>query len=144
MSEELSADDLAKIRLTWSKAASAGDVVGQIFYSKLFSAAPASREMFPEEMSDQSRKLMQTLNWIIDHLDQPEALKSAAEALAIRHVRYGVLPEHYPAVGQALIETLQQGLGTEFGDADAELWSKVYGTLADTMVAAAYPAEALD
>jgi len=30
------------------------------------------------------------------------------------HVKYGVKPEHYPVVGQALILTLETGLGEVF------------------------------
>ena len=133
--------DHVRIRRNWAKAAAAGELVGQIFYARLFELAPAARSMFPDVIDDQARKLLQTLNWIIDHLDDPDSLAPAAEALAIRHVRYGVEAEHYPLVGEALIATLQQGLGADFSEEDKAAWLRVYAALSDIMTRAAYPAD---
>lgn len=38
------------------------------------------------------------------------------QALGKRHVPYGVLPAHYDVVGQALLATLEGGLGAEWND----------------------------
>lgn len=130
--------DSARIRRTWAKAAAAGDLVGQIFYAKLFDIAPASRAMFPDAMDDQARKLLQTLNWIIDHLDDADALVPAAQNLAVRHVKFGVTAEHYPAVGEALIATLRQGLSAEFDEEDEAAWLRTYAQLSGVMISAAY------
>lgn len=134
-------NDVIRLRRTWAKAAAGGDVVGTLFYNRLFEIAPSTRTLFAGDLSDQSRKLLQTLNWIIDHLDVPETLHPQAEALAIRHVRYGVTADHYPAVGRALIETLRDGLGSDFTEADAAAWGRVYSSLSQIMIAAAYPCE---
>ncbi|MEL6167495.1 MAG: globin domain-containing protein [Pseudomonadota bacterium] len=131
--------DHVRIRRNWAQAASAGEIVGRIFYTRLFEIAPSSRAMFGEDIEDQARKLLQTLNWIIDHLDQPETLKPAAESLAIRHVGYGVVADDYPAVGEALIDTLAKGLGDDFTAEDAAAWGRVYTTLSGIMTSAAYP-----
>lgn len=142
MSETLDdTPDEVRMRRSWAKAAAAGDLVGQIFYSKLFEIAPESRAMFPDAIDDQARKLLQTLNWIVDHLDDAETLVPATEDLAIRHVRYGVTAEHYPAVGEALIATLRQGLGPEFSSEDEAAWLRVYAQLSGIMTSAAYPAD---
>ena len=130
--------DNVRIRRTWAKAAAAGDLVGQIFYAKLFEIAPTTRAMFPDVMDDQARKLLQTLNWIIDHLDNADALVPAAQNLAVRHVRFGVTAEHYPAVGEALLATLRQGLGTEFDEEDEAAWMRIYAQLSGVMISAAY------
>jgi nitric oxide dioxygenase len=142
MQGDADAGDIRRIRRTWARAAAGGDMVGRLFYGRLFEIAPATRALFPGEMDGQSRKLMQTLNWIVDHLETPENLAPQAEALALRHVRYGVEPEHYAAVGQALIETLRRGLGDEMSADDADAWARVYGGLADMMIGAAYPERA--
>ena len=132
--------DEVRIRRSWAKAAAAGELVGQIFYVKLFEIAPESRAMFPDVIHDQARKLLQTLNWIVDHLDDPETLVPAAQSLAIRHVRYGVTAEQYAAVGEALIATLRQGLGPDFSEEDEAAWRRVYAQLSNIMTSAAYPA----
>ena len=139
-SSPLAPEDVARIRKTWAKAAAAGDIVGRIFYARLFEIAPEARRMFKDDINPQATKLLQTLNWIVDHLDRPETLQPAAEALAMRHVRYGVEAAHYPAVGAALIATLGQGLEGDFDEEDAAAWGRVYGTLSGMMISAAYPA----
>lgn len=131
--------DHALIRKNWAKATSAGELLGQIFYARLFELAPGSRAMFAEDIDDQARKLLQTLNWIIDHLDDPDTLVPAAENLAVRHVKYGVKAEHYPAVGEALIATLRQGLGLDFSARDEAAWLRIYNQLSGIMTTAAYP-----
>ncbi|WP_316015087.1 globin domain-containing protein [Roseobacter sp. HKCCA0434] len=135
-------DDIARIRRSWARVAAGGDVVARLFYIRLFEISPQTRAMFGTGMSDQARKLMQTLNWIVDHVDQPAALAPEARALAVRHVSYGVRPDQYPAVGQALIDTLSASLGDDFNEKDAAAWGRVYGTLSALMIAAAYPDEA--
>lgn len=133
------ADDLRRIRRSWAMAAASEDVVGRIFYRTLFEIAPHARSLFSGDMDEQSRKLMQTMNWIVDHLDAPELLQPRAESLAVRHLRYGVEADQYALVGQALIDTLQKGLGDDFDAEDAAAWGRVYGTLSKMMTDAAYP-----
>ena len=139
MDTKIDTSDLARVRSTWAKAAAGADVVGEIFYRRLFEIAPQVKPLFREDMREQERKLMQTLNWIVDHLDAPGTLQPRAEGLAQRHLRYGVEIGHYAAVGQALIETLEKGIGTEFTQEDAAAWGRVYGLLVDIMTRAAYP-----
>lgn len=135
----LMSDDVARIRVNWAKAIVARDILGDIFYAHLFAINPASRGMFPESLSDQGRKLVQTLSWIIDHLEENDALTQAAGALAQRHVAYGVRAADYDAVGAALIATLRSGLGDDFTSDDEAAWTRVYQNLSQTMIKAAYP-----
>lgn len=132
-------DDIARIRSNWAKAVTARDILGEIFYGNLFEIAPQTRLMFPQSMDDQGRKLVETLSWIVDHLEQEDDLMTAAAALANRHVDYDVIPEHYAYVGQALMATLRVGLGDGFSSEDEEAWGRVYGQLSKAMIEAAYP-----
>lgn len=137
----LMTDDISRIRQNWAMAIAAREIVGSLFYENLFRIAPETRSLFPESLDAQGRKLVQTLSWIVDHLDAPEHLMAGAEALAQRHVGYGVTPDQYDAVGAALITTLGAGLGDAFDENDAAAWTRVYGDLSARMIAAAYPAE---
>lgn len=130
--------DIIRIRQNWANAILARDIVGELFYEKLFQIAPNARSLFPKSMDDQGRKLVQTLSWIVDHLDQPEELGASAEALAMRHLAYGVLPDDYDAVGAALIATLRTGLGDSFSKEDEAAWTRVYDGLSKQMITAAY------
>lgn len=130
--------DIVRIRQNWASAILAREIVGKLFYEKLFQIAPDTRPLFPESLDEQGRKLVQTLSWIVDHLDQPDDLAAGAEALAVRHLAYGVTPDHYDAVGSALVATLRTGLGDSFSGEDEAAWVRIYGGLSQKMITAAY------
>ena len=54
--------------------------------------------------------------------------------LGKKHVPRGVLPEHFPVVGQAILDTLEAGLGKDkFLGETKKSWEIVYGLIAKTM-----------
>ncbi len=55
------------------------------------------------------------------------------QELGRRHHGYGVTADHYGPVGEALLWTLEQGLGEAFTPAVKAAWTKVYGVLAEVM-----------
>ena len=61
-----------------------------------------------------------------------------SDALAKRHVDYGVKPEHYDLVGAALLWTHERGLGERWSSDLAAAWSAAYGTLSQCMIGEAY------
>ena len=108
--------------------------VGDTFYSKLFTDNPGLRKMFPKFMNEQYTKLIDMLSTIVARLDHLDDLTDEITAMARRHVQYGVKPEHYRLVGDALLWTLQQGLGNDWNEEVKEAWTKCYTTLAETMI----------
>ena len=113
-------------------------VVGDVFYTKLFFEYPQVKSLFKISKEEQSKKLIDMLNIIVGRLDKLEELSDDIAALAIRHAHYGVKPQHYKAVGAALLWTLQQGLGTDWTTDAASAWEACYNTLAGAMIKAAY------
>jgi len=111
-------------------------IVGDAFYSKLFADAPAVRKLFPAEMDAQYKKLVDMLSSIVVHLDDLSVLSEELSAMARRHAGYGVRPGHYKIVGNALLWTLQQGLGTDWNAAVDNAWRKCYAQLAEKMIMA--------
>lgn len=107
-------------------------------YSNLFRLDPSTRSLFRSDLKQQGQKLVQTLGFIVDHLDVPNTLVPAAKELAVRHVDYGVVADHYASVGTALVKTLEQLLGREFSDEDQRAWIEVYGTLSSIMIKTAH------
>ncbi len=108
----------------------------RLFYDRLFSISPELRALFTRDMQEQGRVLMLTLATIVHDLDKLDRLVPAAQDLARRHVQYGVIDAHYPLVGDALLWTLEQGLGPRFTPAVRAAWAEAYGLLADAMTAA--------
>ncbi|SFK61391.1 globin family protein [Falsiroseomonas stagni] len=108
-----------------------------IFYERLFALDPALKPLFARtDIRDQGRKLMQAIGFVVAHLRRPDTLLPAVAALGARHGAYGVQPAHYDTVGQALLETLAEGLGPHFTAEVRNAWAAAYGVLARTMIEA--------
>jgi len=123
---------------SFSKVAPISEQAAVIFYDRLFEVAPTVRAMFPNDMTEQRKKLMATLAVVVNGLSNLEAILPAASALAKRHVNYGATPEHYPVVGGALLWTLEKGLGDAWTPDVAAAWTTAYGTLSGYMISEAY------
>jgi hemoglobin-like flavoprotein len=113
------------------------DDAAALFYRRLFEIDPSLRPMFPGEMSEQRKKLMQMITAAVKGLDRLEQLVPVVRDLGRRHAGYGVKDEHYGTVGAALLWTLEKGLGAAFTPETKEAWAAVYGLLAFTMQRAA-------
>jgi nitric oxide dioxygenase len=123
---------------SFAKVAPISEQAAVLFYGRLFEIAPSVRAMFPDDMSEQRKKLMATLAVVVNGLSNLEAILPAASALAKRHVNYGAKPEHYPVVGGALLWTLEKGLGDAWTPEVSEAWIAAYGTLSGYMIQEAY------
>jgi len=135
------ADPTDLIRATWAQAAAAQADMARLFYGRLFTIAPETRKLFKTDMKQQGLKLVATLGFVIDNLANPEALKPAAEDLAVRHLNYEVEKYHYAAVSQSLLWTLEELLGAAYTPEVAKAWTDILAVLEDIMVKAAYPTE---
>ncbi len=129
------------VRRTWAKAAAAHVDMARLFYGRLFKIAPETRPLFSTDMDKQGRKLVATLGFVIDHLEDTETLVPAAQDLAIRHLDYSVKKEHYAAVGASLLWTLEELLGSDFSEEVDNAWTEVFATIETVMTDAAYPSE---
>jgi hemoglobin-like flavoprotein len=100
------------------------------FYERLFAAHPEVRALFHRSSPGAQNKLFaQKLAALVDHLDDPAWLDRELSTLAQNHASYGVKPEMYPWVGEALIATLREACGDAW-TADAErAWSDAYASL---------------
>ena len=111
--------------------------VAEMFYDRLFQIAPELRVMFRGDMTGQGMRFMRTLRVIVQNLDEPEALHPYLEKLAQGHAAYGVKPEHFHPMGQALIWTMRESLGEAFPEGADIAWEAAYEGLANEMIALA-------
>jgi len=139
---ELTEDQKNLVRESFSRAERMADVVGLIFYKRLFELDPTLRPLFQKNIQEQSKKLMDTLKMVVEGLDYSEELVASIRALGRRHVQYGVKAQHYDTVGEALVWALEKGLGAEFPPQARDAWLTVYTWLATTMKEAAAEAQA--
>jgi len=110
----------------------------------LFELDPELKALFKHNLQEQSHKLMQMIGLAVALLDRPDMLVHAVDALGRRHSVYGVKARDYSTVGEALILTLDEGLGEAFTPEVKDAWVAVYELISSTMqqTAAANPATA--
>lgn len=130
---------------SFAKVVPIAGTAADLFYDRLFTIAPEVRSLFPSDLTEQKKKLMQMIATAVTNLHQVDKIISAVEDLGRRHVGYGVTAKHYEPVGAALLWTLEQGLGAAFTPPVKAAWTDTYMTLAGVMqnaAAAATPARA--
>ncbi len=127
-------EQIALVQDSFKKVVPIAGPAADIFYDKLFEIAPQVRPLFPEDMSDQKKKLMQMIGIAVNGLTKLDEILPAVQDLGRRHNDYKVEPEHYDYVGEALIYALGQGLGDGFTDELKAAWVETYGTLASVMI----------
>lgn len=125
------------VQTSFAVIAPIADDAAALFYRRLFEIDPSLRQMFPGDLSEQRKKLMQMLTAAVKGLPRLDRLVPVVEDLGRRHTGYGVRDEHYETVGAALLWTLEKGLGGAFTPDVREAWTAVYGVLASTMKRAA-------
>lgn len=131
-------EQIKLVQGTWAQVAPAADQVANIFYTTLFEMEPGYAALFKGDMKEQGKKLMSMLGTAVSSLTRLESILPAVEELAVRHVDYGVKPEDYAVVGEALLSTLKTGLGEDYTDEVEEAWKLTYTTLVKVMTDAAY------
>ena len=126
------------VQQSFEKVAGLGLKAAELFYSELFAIDPSLRAMFKGSMQEQHKKLLAALALVVRSLHAPEKIIGPVEKLAVKHLDYGVKPEHYTYVGNALLRTLKKGLGPKFTPELCDAWVDAFRMLAQVMKKAAY------
>ena len=125
------------VQSSFAKVAPIAEAAAGLFYARLFELDPDLRALFKGDMKRQGMMLMSMIATAVRGLSHPDALLPMVKNLGRRHVGYGVKDSHYGTVGQALIETLQKGLGSDFDAEMREAWLAAYSLLSSVMKAGA-------
>jgi NAD(P)H-flavin reductase/hemoglobin-like flavoprotein len=129
--------DIARLRRSFERIAMHGDEVPLHFYSDLFLKHPETRAMFPVSMQAQRAHLAEALATVVASADSVDSLTTFLRDLGRDHRKFGVLTEHYAAVGDALLSTFGYFSGDTW-DAEIEAdWTEAYELIARVMTAAA-------
>jgi hemoglobin-like flavoprotein len=130
---------------SWRLVVPIADTAADLFYRRLFELKPAYQQLFKSDMPAQKRKLIAMLAFIVKSLDWPESAwrQDVAEeddlflvvlALGRRHSELYAIPDAaYATVGEALLWTLDYGLGKKFDDPTRAAWTKVYTLVSTAM-----------
>jgi nitric oxide dioxygenase len=129
----MNAEQIALVQSSFAKVAPISQSAASLFYGRLFELAPEVRPLFKGNIEEQGRKLMQVIAFAVNALNDTDALLPAVRALGGRHGAYGVKDAHYDIVGEALIWSLEQGLGDAFTPPVRDAWTETYTLLASVM-----------
>ncbi|MDR4508911.1 MAG: globin domain-containing protein [Candidatus Brocadiaceae bacterium] len=132
----MNAEQVAIVQKTFEKVSPISDTAAELFYKRLFELKPPFRDLFKRDMKTQGRMLMQMIDFAVKGLDATETILPTIKDLGKRHVGYGVKEEDYDTVGEALLWTLEQGLGKDFTTEAKEAWAEAYNLLANAMITA--------
>jgi len=129
-------DQITLVQDTFDKIRPISEKAAKLFYNRLFELDPSLKSLFKGDMKTQGKMLMQMLDYAVTGLDRLDTIVLAIQNLGIRHAGYGVKDEYYETVGEALLWTLEQGLGKDFTPDVKDAWVEAYKLLSDIMKSA--------
>ncbi|GLU56089.1 globin domain-containing protein [Dyadobacter frigoris] len=122
------------IKNSWFHIINNTENAGEYFYQVLFQLDPSLKPMFKTNTEEQSKKLVMMLSYVISKLNVLDQIMPQIEGLAQRHTKYGVSPDHYQIVGQALIQMLEYKLEKHWNEEIKAAWLEVYTILSGAMI----------
>jgi hemoglobin-like flavoprotein len=106
-----------------------------IFYGRLFAAAPAVRPLFAgTDLRKQKIMLLRVLGLLRRSLRDLESIVPVLRDLGARHVAYGARPEHYPVVGAVLIASMAEVAGDAWQPDHERAWAVAFEVVAGAML----------
>ncbi|WP_067546733.1 globin domain-containing protein [Nocardia crassostreae] len=132
---------VALIRTTFKAVAAeegGPEKLARSFYAILFTDYPQVRDFFPAALDAQRDRLVKAIAYVVDRLEEPDKLLPFLAQLGRDHRKYGVVAEHYAAVGKSLKSAMQAYAGTEMWTDEVDrAWDEGLGVIASTMISAA-------
>jgi hemoglobin-like flavoprotein len=123
----LSAKQKRLIRESFCKVEPALELVGRLFYLRLFRIDPSSRARFDGPVEVQARKFAAAMKLAMISLKHKDGLGPVLKLLGARHRQLGIRTRHYRSMTRALIWTLEQSLEESFTRETKEAWNTFLG-----------------
>jgi nitric oxide dioxygenase len=114
-----------------------GTTITTTFYGMLFENHPELLNIFNHANQRQGRQQTALANAVLAaamNIDQLGNILPVVKQIAEKHRALGVLPEHYPIVGETLLAAIGQVLGDAATPEIIEAWAKAYGVIADAFI----------
>lgn len=105
------------------------------FYKTMFEKYPDAKGFFHKtDMKKQQELLIQSLVYVVDHVDKPDELTDYLRKLGKRHhENYGTKAEHYGIVADSLLTTLAYFFEETWTPELQATWSAALQFIAETM-----------
>jgi nitric oxide dioxygenase len=134
--------ELDALETSFDLVAPRADTLMDIFYARLFAAAPAVKPLFAgTDLARQKSMLLSTLVLLRKSLRNLDAIVPALRSLGARHVAYGARSEHYPVVGEVLIASMADVAGDAWRPEYDRAWEAAFQLIAGVMLEGAESAE---
>lgn len=114
-----------------------GTAITTRFYELLFESHPELLNIFNkmnQRKGDQQTALANAVYAAAAHIDQLEDILPAVKQISYKHRALGILPEHYPIVGENLLKAIKEVLGDAATDEIIHAWAQAYGVIADAFI----------
>ena len=108
-----------------------------LFYGKLFELDPGARRLFHHDLALQGRKLMDMLAAVVESIDDLQPMSERLAELGRKHAGYGVRPEQYETMTNALLWSIGQALGADFDASTRNAWKAAINAVCTRMMAGA-------
>ena len=130
----MSPEQVEHVRNSWQSMALLGDTAARMFYRRLFTIDESTHALFSgADMKEQRRKFMETFGLLVRNIDTLDDSAPMLEDLGRLHGAYGVEDHHYDAVRQALVSTIESGLGQALDRECLAAWDTAYELITGPM-----------
>lgn len=119
----LTASQKRLIRESFRKLEPALDLVGQLFFIKLYRQDPGLHRRFGGTAETQGRKFMAAMKLAIVSLKHEDGLGPILKLLGARHRQMGIKLRDYRAMTRALMWTLERSLEKSFTGKTKDAWT---------------------
>ena len=135
--------DLNTLETSFDLIAPRGEELVDVFYARLFQAAPAVEPLFAHtDMRKQKSMLLAILVLLRKSLRDLDGIAPKLRDLGARHVGYGARPEYYPIVAQTMLDSMAEIAGEAWTPEIAAAWGEALGVVTSVMLEGAEEAEA--
>lgn len=114
-----------------------GVTITTLFYKRLLEKHPELKNIFNtahQATGEQPAALAHAVWAYASNIDRPEALSGTVSRIGHKHASLGVLPAHYPIVGEFLLAAIKDVLGPAVNDQVVDAWTAAYKELTDIFV----------
>lgn len=103
-------------------------------YEILFDKYPQLEKLFEHAPDDQYMRLAQAVSSYAINIDRIHIFMPALKIIAITHVREDIKPFHYPLVGRAFIESVEDILGERASIEFIDAWREAFRYISDILI----------
>jgi len=130
--------DSASVKACWDKIKSAkgADLFVDKFYQLMFEHHPETRSLFPENLMEQKRTLLSTLDNVINGIEYINELEEELIELGQHHKNIGIKQEMFNAFITTIVETANSSSDYRLTKEELIAWENAFREVSNIMLKA--------